>query len=128
MFPTQTRVQVCKTDMHRYCENFSNIVPFPVEEQNCHTEPKKSGELEIKTRSKRAKKKYNYTEDCKEQPKGICDQCVKKSLKPVCVMQDTHICTYEPEGREEAALPQGGKERLLHPVLEVIQEPADHQP
>merc|ERR1712025_132202 len=53
-------------DVHRYCEKFSNIFPFPVEEQNCHFEPKKICELEMKTRPKKAKK-YSYTKDCKEQ-------------------------------------------------------------
>merc|ERR1712112_294767 len=43
-----------------------NIFPFPVEEQNCHFEPKKICELEMKTRPKKAKK-YSYTKDCKEQ-------------------------------------------------------------
>ena len=33
-------MEVCKTDVHRYCEKFSNIFPFPVEKQNCHFEPK----------------------------------------------------------------------------------------
>ena len=50
----------------------------------------------MKTRSKKAKK-HNYTEDCKKQPREIRDQCKKKSLKPVCVMQDRLVCTYEPE-------------------------------
>ena len=50
----------------------------------------------MKTRSKKAKKS-NYTKDCEEQPKEIPDQCKKKSLKPVCVMQDSFVCTYEPE-------------------------------
>merc|ERR1712243_123546 len=53
-------------------------------------------ELEMKTRPKKAKK-YSYTKDCKEQPREICDQCEKKSLKPVCVMQERLVCTYEPE-------------------------------
>merc|ERR1712243_313956 len=66
--PRKIQVEVCKTDVHRYCEKFSNIFPFPVEEQNCHFEPRE-----------------------------ICDQCEKKSLKPVCVMQDRLVCTYEPE-------------------------------
>merc|ERR1712212_623241 len=39
--PRKIQVEVCKTDVHRYCEKFSNIFPFPVEEQNCHFEPKK---------------------------------------------------------------------------------------
>merc|ERR1712013_721927 len=94
--PRKIQVEVCKTDVHRYCEEFSNIFPFPVEEQNCHFEPKKICELEMKTRPKKAKK-YSYTKDCKEQPREICDQCEKKSLKPVCVMQDRLVCTYDPE-------------------------------
>ena len=34
--------------------------------------------------------------DCKEQPNEISDQC-KKSLKPVCMIQDRFVYTYEPE-------------------------------
>merc|ERR1712130_643813 len=44
--PRKIQVEVCKTDVHRYCEKFSNIFPFPVEEQNCHFEPKKLCELD----------------------------------------------------------------------------------
>merc|ERR1712096_363731 len=32
--PRKIQVEVCKTDVHRYCEKFSNIFPFPVEKQN----------------------------------------------------------------------------------------------
>ena len=35
---SQIQVEVCKTDVHRYCEKFSNNFPFPVEKQNCHFE------------------------------------------------------------------------------------------
>ena len=52
--------------------------------------------LEMKTCSKNAKK-YNHIKDSKEQPRMICNQCVKKSLKPVWTMQDRFACTYEPE-------------------------------
>ena len=45
----QTRVQICKTDIHRYCEKISNIFPFIVVEQYCHSEPEKKCELEMKT-------------------------------------------------------------------------------
>merc|ERR1712096_155694 len=63
----------CWTQNEEICEKFSNIFPFPVEKQNCHFEPKKICELEMKTRPKKAKK-YSYTKDCKEQPREICDQ------------------------------------------------------
>ena len=52
--------------------------------------------LEMKTRPKKAKK-HGYTKDYKEQPREICDQRKKKSLKPNCVMQSRLVCTYEPE-------------------------------
>merc|ERR1711982_59699 len=78
------------------CVKFSNIFPFPVEDQNCHFEPKKICEREMKTRPKKAKK-YSYTKDGKEQPREIGDQCEKKSRKPVWVRQDRLVCTYEPE-------------------------------
>ena len=48
--------------------------------------------LEMKTCPKKTKK-YNHIKDCKEQPRMICDQCVKKSLKPVWMMQDRFACT-----------------------------------
>merc|ERR1711982_14796 len=106
----------CARPMFRYCEKFSNIFPFPVEEQNCHFEPKKICELEMKTRPKKAKK-YSYTKDCKERPREICDQCEKKSLKPVCVMQDRLVCTYEPEEtcRDE-------EKQFCHKVEKVVME------
>ena len=53
-------------------------------------------ELEMKTPFKKDEK-YRHTEDCKEQARGICDQCKRKSLKPVYAMQDMLVCTYEPK-------------------------------
>ena len=50
----------------------------------------------MKTRSKKVKK-HNYTKDCKKQPREIRDHCKKKSLKPVCMMEDRFVCTYEPQ-------------------------------
>ena len=90
--PRKNQVDVCKTDVHKCCEKFSNSLPFPDEEQNSHFEPKKVSELEMKTSPKKAKK-YNYTKDCKEQPKEIREQCEKKSLMPVCVIQDRLVRT-----------------------------------
>ena len=107
---------MCKTDVHRYCEKFSNVFPFPVEEQNCHFEPKKICELQQKTRPKKAKK-YSYTKDCKEQPREICDQCEKKSIQPICDMQERLVCTYKPEEscRDEA-------KQYCHKVEKVVVE------
>ena len=50
--------------------------------------------------------KYRHTEDCKEQARGICDQCKRKSLKPVYAMQDMLVCTYEPKESRAMALIQ----------------------
>jgi len=93
--PRKIQVEVCKTDVHRYCEKFSNIFPFPVEEQNCHFEPKKICELEAKTRPKKAKK-YSYTKDCEKVARKICDQCEKKFLEPTCIYEQRLECTYKP--------------------------------
>ena len=41
-------------------------------------------------------KEYTYTKDYKEQPREICVQCKKKSIQPVCHMQERLVCTYEP--------------------------------
>merc|ERR1719186_777868 len=49
----------------------------------------------MKTRPKKAKK-YSYTKDCKEQPREICDQCEKKSIQPLCDMQERLTCIYKP--------------------------------
>ena len=54
--------------------------------------PKKINELEMKTRSK----KYIYTKDCKEQPKEICDQYKKNTLKPAYTMEAKQECVYKP--------------------------------
>merc|ERR1711925_59185 len=114
--PRKIQVEVCKTDVHRYCEKFSNIFSFPVEEQNCHFEPKKICELEMKTRPKKAKK-YSYTKDCKEQPREICDQCEKKSLRPVCDMQERLECFYVPkESRRDE------EKQYCHKVEKVVLE------
>ena len=71
--PHKNQVEVCKTDVHRYCEKFSNIFSFLVKEQNCHLEPKKNCKFEMKTHPKK-NKNYSYTKDGKEQPREVCDQ------------------------------------------------------
>merc|ERR1711881_750976 len=105
------QVQRCFTGKDRVCDTTYKIgmttkddyqctnVETPncyMEEKNCHFEPKKICELEMKTRPKKAKK-YSYTKDCKEQPREICDQCEKKSLRPVCEMQQRLECIYTPK-------------------------------
>jgi len=93
--PRTIRKEVCRTDTSRYCQKFSNPFPQPVERQNCHFEPKKICEMEIRNRPKKAKR-YSYFQDCKEVPRQICDQTEKKTVAPVCVMEDRLKCDYIP--------------------------------
>merc|ERR1712129_367912 len=60
------------------------------DKQDCYNSPKKA-------------KKYSYTKDCKEQPREICDQCEKKTLKSECGTQERLECIYKPvkECRED---------------------------
>merc|ERR1711864_28563 len=99
--PRKIQVEVCKTDVHRYCEKFSNIFPFPVEEQNCHFEPKKICELQQKTRPKKAKKyiqplcdmqerlvcNYVPVESCSQEAKQYCHKVEKVVVEEVCDMK-----------------------------------------
>ena len=85
---TQERL-VCICDVHRHCEKSSNIFPSPVKKQNCHCEPKKIHEPEMKTRPKKTKK-YSHT---KEQPREICDRCDIQSL---CDNQEMLTRTFKP--------------------------------
>ena len=87
-------MEVCKTDVHRYGEKLSSAFPLPVKEQSCHFEPKKIWELEMKTRSKKAKK-YSYIKNCKGQPREICDQYEKKNIQPWCDTQERLVCIYD---------------------------------
>jgi len=93
--PRKIEVEVCKTDVSRYCDTFSNVFPFTTEEQKCHFEPKKICQLDMKTRPKKAKK-YSYEKDCKTEPKKLCDQVEKKTIQPKCEDQERLKCKYEP--------------------------------
>jgi len=80
--PRKIQVEVCKTDVHRYCEKFSYIFPFPVEGQNCHFKPKKICELEMKTRPKKAMK-YSYRRTARSSP-GRSVTSVRRSRSNQC--------------------------------------------
>merc|ERR1712212_1042084 len=80
------QVEVCEPEYRRYCDKLTKDVPFPVERQNCHFERKKICQLVPKTKPKKAKV-YSYTEDCKEIPREICDQCETKTLQPACLLE-----------------------------------------
>ena len=92
----QVKMETCKPRNSRFCEKFTNEFPFPEEKQNCHTEPMKKCELETRSRPKKAKK-YVYHKDCKPVSRKVCDNCEKKTLKPVCDKVQRKVCSYKPE-------------------------------
>ena len=95
--PRKTQAKVCKTDVHRYVEKFSNVLPLPVKKQNYHFKPKKICEFEMRICPKKTKKD-SYTKDCKEQPREICE---KKSIQPLCDTQERLVRIHEPTENEE---------------------------
>ena len=90
---------------HKYCEKFTNLIPVPYQEQNCHFEPKKICEIQGRSRIKKGKK-YTYRKYCEEVPREICDQVAKKEIKPVCSMERRIECSYEPEEHCEEEIKQ----------------------
>merc|ERR1711972_1244713 len=70
--PRKVQEEICKPQTSKYCEKFTNEFPYPVEKQNCHTEPMKKCELESRTRPKKAKK-YLYKKVCTPEKKVIVD-------------------------------------------------------
>jgi len=93
--PRKIQVEVCKTDVSRFCDKFTNVFPFTTKEQKCHFEPKKICQLDMKTRPKKAKK-YTYEKQCKEEPRQICDEVEKKAMKTECELQERMSCSYLP--------------------------------
>jgi len=93
--PRQITVEVCSTEVNRFCKQFENVFPFTIQEQKCHFEPKKVCELEMKTRPKKAKK-YQYKKECKEELREICDQVEKKAVREKCEDQERLSCKYVP--------------------------------
>merc|ERR1712189_104389 len=59
----------------KYCEKFTNAFPFPVEKQNCHTEPMK---------------------ECEPVVRQVCENREGKKLRPVCDTIQKNICSYKP--------------------------------
>nr|AGN29677.1 hypothetical protein [Acartia pacifica] len=94
--PRKVKEEQCKPRSSKYCEKFTNEFPVPQEKQNCHTEPMKKCELEVRSRPKKAKK-YMYHKDCKPVSRKVCDNCEKKQLKPVCDQVQRKVCSYKPE-------------------------------
>merc|ERR1712033_111943 len=94
--PRKVQEEICKPQTSKYCEKFTNDFPYPVEKQNCHTEPMKKCELESRTRPKKAKK-YLYNKECKPATRQVCENREGKKLRPVCDKIQKNICSYKPE-------------------------------
>merc|ERR1711973_460659 len=98
--PRKVQEEICKPQTSKYCEKFTNEFPFPVEKQNCHTEPMKKCELESRTRPKKAKK-YIYNKECKPVVRQVCENREGKKLRPVCDKIQKSVCSYKPEEKCE---------------------------
>merc|ERR1712228_696299 len=94
--PRKVQEEICKPQTSKYCEKFTNEFPYPVEKQNCHTEPMRKCELESRTRPKKAKK-YLYNKECKPVTRQVCENREGKKLRPVCDKIQKNICSYKPE-------------------------------
>merc|ERR1711962_933310 len=87
--------EICKPQTSKYCEKFTNEFPYPVEKQNCPTEPMKKCELESRPRPKKAKK-YIYNKECKPVTRQVCENREGKKLRPVCDKIQKSVCSYKP--------------------------------
>ena len=94
--PRKVSEQLCKPRTDKWCEKFTNEIPFPVEKQNCHNEAMKKCELEVRTRPKKAKQ-YTYTKECKPVVRQVCEDAEKKKLRPVCDKIQKNVCSYKPQ-------------------------------
>merc|ERR1719244_1615990 len=93
--PRKVRQDVCKPRSSKYCEKFTNDFPYPVEKQNCHSEPMKRCELERRSKPKKAKQ-YAYHKQCKPVKRQVCDDSEKKRLRPECNKVQRTECNYKP--------------------------------
>merc|ERR1712071_8389 len=94
--PRKVSEQLCKPRTDKWCEKFTNEIPFPVEKQSCHNEAMKKCELEVRTRPKKAKQ-YTYTKECKPVVRQVCEDAEKKKLRPVCDKIQKNVCSYKPQ-------------------------------
>merc|ERR1719450_779415 len=82
--------------IEKVCEKLTEMVPIPVEKQNCHDEFKKVCELEERSQPKQVKK-YVYVKECRPVPKTVCDNADQMLLKLSCVPSSRKECSYHPE-------------------------------
>merc|ERR1712098_610796 len=104
--PAVFTVQKCHKMKERVCDTvyeteLTEMVPVPVERQNCHDEIKKVCELEERSQPKQVKK-YVYHKECRPVPKTVCDNADQKFLKLSCVPSSRKECSYHPEERCES--------------------------
>merc|ERR1719244_210598 len=90
--PRKVRKDVCKPRSSKYCEKFTNDFPYPVEKQNCHSEPMKRCELERRSNPKRAKqyayhKQYKPVEKCVDEKKQYCFKQEAMLHEKVCLSE-----------------------------------------
>jgi len=125
----KVKEEICKPGVRQRCEKFTNDIPYPVEKQNCHNEPRKKCELEVRSRPKRAKK-YSYVKECRPIPREVCDDVEKKKLREVCDRSSRNVCKYKPVERCEEEqkeycfkVEQMAKEKVCQePRVDVVDE------
>merc|ERR1712114_71646 len=83
--PRTVSSDYCEDREEKVCEKLTEMVPVPVEKQNCHDEMKK----------------YVYHKECRPVPKTVCDNADQKFLKLSCVPSSRKQCSYHPEERCE---------------------------
>jgi len=93
--PRTVRQELCRPRIQRYCQKFTNPFPQTLEKQNCHFEPKKICELEIRSRPRKARR-YSYTQECHPVSRQLCDTISCKELVPDCVQMERPRCEHVP--------------------------------
>jgi hypothetical protein len=77
------------------CERLTYGTPLVTPQQACHDEEKKVCQLEHRQQPKQVKK-YEYTKQCEQVPRTICETISYQKLVPSCVPTSHTTCTYSP--------------------------------
>merc|ERR1711915_1064089 len=100
--PRKVEQEICKPRTSKWCEKLTNAIPFPMEKQNCHSEPMKKCELETRTRPKKAKK-FVYTKQCKPVKRKVCENAYGAALAPVFTSYSSPVSSDAPPDEYGAA-------------------------
>jgi hypothetical protein len=85
----------CQRKTEQQCERLRSGAPVVTPQQACHNEEKKVCQLEHRQQPKQVKK-YEYTKQCEQVPRMICETIDSQKLVPSCVPTSHTTCTYSP--------------------------------